>query len=379
MIAKFTPQEKFVIMTNPEKSSVSLRPQSESRQRKTHGRITLADVARHAGVTTMTVSRTLREPHRVTAETAERVTAALKHTGYAPNKSAGLLASGRSRIVAAIIPNIANSIFAETIQGLTEALQADGYELLLAATGYSLAREEDQIRAVLGWAPSALIVTGRHHTEGALALMRRAQLDGVPVIEMWDQSSRATQFIQVGFNHRKAGKAMLDHLTHCGYRDLVYVGSGVVGDLRAKERQDGFLTAARKAGCGARLVTAPAEEPMAAGRKVLQQLISQSALPQAIAFSNDYFAAGACLQAAQQGIKIPAQLGIMGFGDMTIAGQLAGGISTLAVPRFGIGFRTGECVLAQMGAPPSTPLRGTHLLEPRLVVRQTTRMAHTMQ
>lgn len=362
-------------MTNPDRSSVSLGRASESRKRKTHGRTTLADVAQHAGVTTMTVSRTLREPHRVTAETAERVNAALKHTGYAPNKSAGLLASGRSRIVAAIIPNIANSIFAETIQGLTEALQTDGYELLLAATGYSMAREEDQIRAVLGWAPSALIVTGRHHTEAALAMMRRARLDGVPVIEMWDQSTRTAEFIQVGFNHGKAGKAMQEHLLACGYRDLLYVGSGVVGDLRARERQQGFLTAARKARCQVRLITAVAEEPMAAGRKVVQQLISQSSLPQAMAFSNDYFAAGACLQAMEQGIAIPGQLGIMGFGDMTIAGQLAGGISTLAVPRFGIGFRTGECVLAQMRQEVKAPGLNANLLEPHLVARQTTRLA----
>lgn len=377
MILKFTLQNLFVIMANPDKSSVSLGHSSESRKRKTHGRTTLADVARQAGVTTMTVSRTLREPHRVTAETAQRVKAALKRTGYAPNKSAGLLASGRSRIVAAIIPNIANSIFAETIQGLTDALQADGYELLLAATGYSMAREEDQIRAVLGWAPSALIVTGRHHSQTALAMMRRARVDGVPVIEMWDQSSRATEFIQVGFNHGKAGKAMLEHLVACGYRDLVYVGSGVVGDLRARERQEGFMLAARKNGCRVRLVTAAAQEPMAAGRQVLRQLVEESNLPQAMAFSNDYFAAGACLQAEEHGIVIPGQLGIMGFGDMTIAAQLAGGISTLAVPRFGIGFRTGECVLAQMrqvakDEPEQNPLP-PRLLEPHLVARQTTR------
>ena len=205
-------------------------------------------------------------------------------------------------------------------------------------------------------------------------MMRRAQTEGMPVIEMWDQSNRRAEFIQVGFNHGKAGKSMLDHLVVCGYRDLVYVGSGVVGDLRARERQEGFLTAARKAHCQVRLVTARAEEPMAAGRKVLQQMIEHAVLPQAMAFSNDYFAAGACLQATEQGIKIPDQLGIMGFGDMTIAGQLAGGISTLAVPRFGIGFGTGECVLAQMRQEVKSSGSNAHLLEPHLVVRQTTRM-----
>lgn len=101
-------------MTNPEKQA-PLPPQlAQAKRRKSHGRATLADVARHAGVTAMTVSRTLREPLRVSVQTAERVRAALEATGYTPNKSAGLLASGRSGIVAALVPNIANSIFAET-------------------------------------------------------------------------------------------------------------------------------------------------------------------------------------------------------------------------------------------------------------------------
>ena len=362
-------------MANPAMSSISLTATGDRKKRKTQGRATLVDVARHAGVTSMTVSRTLREPHLVTAETAERVNDALKLTGYAPNRSAVMQASGRSRVVAAIVPNIANSIFAETIQGLTDALQAHGYKLMLEASGYSLTREEDQIRAMLGWAPSALIVTGRHHTAAALAMMRRAKLDGLPVIEIWDQSPGQKEFIQVGFNHRKAGKAMLDHLKACGYTDLAYVATGVVGDLRARERQEGFLDAARKAGCKLRILAAAAEEPMSAGRKVLRQIIGQASLPQAVAFSNDYFAAGAYLEAIDQGISVPSQLGIMGFGDMAIAGQLAGGISTLAVPRFGIGFRAGECVLAELRRQSKGERSASNLPEPHLIVRQTTRLS----
>ncbi len=377
-------------MTNPENSAedqAHIAHAAPARQRKTHGRATLADVARHAGVTAMTVSRTLREPLRVSVQTAERVHAALKATGYAPNKSAGLLASGRSGIVAALVPNIANSIFAETIQGLSDALESQGLELLLAATGYNLKREEDQIRAVLGWAPSALIVTGRHHTEGALALMRRAQQDGTPVIEMWDQSAlrpasspakkaagkpaKSLDFIQVGFNHAKAGAAMLAHLQSCGYADVVFVESGIEGDLRAHERREGFVAAARKAKIRTRVLVALPEEPMAAGRKVMQGLIERSDMPQAMAFSNDYFAAGACLQAIESGIQIPRQLGMMGFGDMPIAVQLLGGISTLAVPRYGIGLCTGQRVLKEMGSvTDDTALLAS--VEPHLVARSTT-------
>lgn len=358
-------------MTNPEKQA-PLPPQlAQAKRRKSHGRATLADVARHAGVTAMTVSRTLREPLRVSVQTAERVRAALEATGYTPNKSAGLLASGRSGIVAALVPNIANSIFAETIQGLSDALEPAGLELLLAATGYSLKREEDQIRAVLGWAPSALIVTGRKHTAGAMAMMRRAQLEGMPVIEMWDQSTKGAEFIQIGFNHAKAGAAMFSHLQNCGYSDLVFVESGVQGDLRAHERRQGFVAAASRAKVAVRVCTALPQEPLAAGRRMMQDMIADRALPQAIAFSNDYFAAGACLHAMERAIGIPSEVGIMGFGDMPIAGQLLGGISTLAVPRYGIGMRTGQRVLKEMGSDLADAAPALSV-EPHLIVRSTT-------
>ena len=172
------------------------------RQRRGHGRVTLEQVAEQAGVTSNTVSRFLREPHRVAGATADRIRAALQATGYMPNKQAGQLASGRSRIVAAIIPSIANSIFAETVQGLSDGLQPAGYELLLASTGYSMEREEEQIRALLGWFPSGLVITGRHHTEAALSLLRAAALAGTPVIEVWDLQAAAARpdFAQVGFN-----------------------------------------------------------------------------------------------------------------------------------------------------------------------------------
>lgn len=362
-------------MANPNQSAPSSASNQDNKKRKTHGRTTLADVAMQAGVTTMTVSRVLREPGRVASTTAERVRAAVAATGYVPNKSAGLLASGRSRTVAALVPNIANSIFAETIQGLSDALQADGFELLLAATGYNLQREEDQIRAVLGWAPSALVVTGHRHTPAALALMQTASLGGVPVIEMWDHSPRKSEFVQVGFSHLAAGQAMLAHLIECGYQDLVYAESGVAGDVRAHERRDGFLKAARKHKAHVRVVIAPQEEPMAAGRKVLLSLIKAGPMPQAIALSNDFFAAGVCLQAQDNGIAIATQLGVMGFGDMPIASQVAGGISTLAVARYGIGLRTGQHVLAALSQSQSSQADKaveSHVLVPQLLHRNTT-------
>ncbi|MCF8159126.1 MAG: LacI family DNA-binding transcriptional regulator [Polaromonas sp.] len=356
-------------MENPESDIFTIPPGG----RRSHGKVTLAEVAARAGVATMTVSRLLRAPQSVRPGTAERILLALRETGYAPNKQAGSLASGRSAMVAVLIPSVANSIFAETIQGLSDTLQPAGLELMLAPSGYSHDREENQLRALLGWAPAAVVVTGRHHSPGSIQLMRRAREAGTPVIEMWDKHPETAEFTQIGFNHHEVGQVMARHLLDCGYDDLIFLDSGVVQDYRAHERGQGFLQAARQAGAKVRIVTAASIEPMAAGRLAIQGMTA-SQRPRAIAFANDHLAVGALLQALDMQIELPQQLALLGFGDFPIASQLGGGLSTLAVPRQQIGQECGRSILSALNLPmPDDETRPAPMpLEPRLVIRQTT-------
>ena len=331
-------------------------PPVAPRQRRGHGRATMRDVAAEAGVTAITVSRYLRAPALVAPETAELIRGALARTGYVPNKQAGVLASAQGRIVAALVPNLAQSIFAETLQGLASRLEAAGLELLVASSGYSAEREEAQVRALLGWAPRALVVTGRHHTPGALAMLREAVRGGCRVIEMWDHHPRgAGGFAQVGFNHRAAGRVMAEHLLALGHRQLAYVDAGVAGDYRARERGDGFVAAAEAAGVGVQRVAAPAGEPIAAGREVVAALRALRPLPTAAAFANDHLGCGALLGALAAGIAVPGELALVGFGDFELAAHLAPGLTTLAPPRRAIGERAAELLLAQLdhGAAPA--------------------------
>lgn len=280
-----------------------------------------------------------------------------------------MLASGRSHMVAAIVPHIANSIFSETVQGLSDALQPHGLELLLAFTNYSLDREEEQIRAVLGWSPSGLVLTGRRHSRSALALMQRAQADGLPVLEIWDHDPKDQSFAQIGFSHREVGKMMADHLLGRGFRDLVYVDSGVPEDFRAHERGQAFVQQAKAGGAQARSFQAERNEPMQAGRLALTALQGLG-LPRALAFANDHLAAGAYLQATELGLDVPGQLAMLGFGDFPISAQLGSGISTVAVNRYDIGRECAEQLLVMLGSNQGlsvTPVN--RVLQPRLIQR----------
>ena len=323
--------------------------------RRGHGRATLADVAAAAGVTAITVSRYLREPHRVAPATAATIAQALADTGYVPNKQAGVLASagsGGARMVAALIPSIANSIFAETVQGLADTLQGSGFELLLASTDYSVEREEEQLRALLGWFPSAIVVTGRRHTNGALALMREARSRGTPVIEIWDRHPRAgtESFTQIGFDHAAVGRAMAAHLVQRGHRSLAYVDSGVAEDFRAHERGQGFLASARARRVRVERVIAPRAEAIEAGRLALRALLGETGRPRvrAAAFANDHLACGALLEAQARGLTVPRDLALLGFGDFALGRQLTPALSTVQVPRLEIGQAAAHALLASL-------------------------------
>jgi LacI family transcriptional regulator, gluconate utilization system Gnt-I transcriptional repressor len=324
--------------------------------RRGHGHVTLQQVAQAAGVTAITVSRYLRESAVVAPDTALRIRAALAQTGYVPNKQAGLLASGGGQIVAALLPNLANSIFAETAQGLSDGLQSAGFELLLASTGYSLEREEQQLRALLGWRPAAVVVTGRRHSAATLKMLSGAKAAGTPVIEIWDHHEpeprqHQTRFAQIGFNHDDVGQAMAEHLLRAGHHTLAYVDSGVAEDYRAHERGQAFAARATAAGAAVHILTAPAGDAFDAGRQVLAELV-RAGPPRitAAAFANDHLACGALLECARQHVAVPARLALLGFGDFAIARQLSPALSSVQLPRLDIGTQTARALLAALQA-----------------------------
>ena len=108
---------------DPEGPFVIEQRMTASRLTDTDSTPTLAQVAAHAGVSPITVSRVVRLPDMVAAATRERVEAAMRALGYVPNLVAGSLASARTRTVGVLVPTVANAIFADTIQGISDALE----------------------------------------------------------------------------------------------------------------------------------------------------------------------------------------------------------------------------------------------------------------
>ncbi len=122
--------------------------------------IRLEEVAALAGVSTATVSRFLNKPDKVALETRERIRAAVEATGYVPNMMAGALAGNRSRLIAVLVPEIAQSLFNDTVEAMIKELSMEGNNVVLALTGADNARLTAEIEIALARQVDAIILTG---------------------------------------------------------------------------------------------------------------------------------------------------------------------------------------------------------------------------
>lgn len=315
------------------------------RKRRGLGRSTVFDVAKLAQTSAISVSRYFKEPERVSQETRERIKSAIDQLGYIRNEAAGGLASTQGRIVGAIVPSVSNSIFAETIQGLSTTLSKHNYQLLLATHDYSIETEEKVVRAFLGWSPRALVLTGADHSAATETLLAGLH---IPVIETWDVRTERP-YPQIGFSHRATGRDMTLYLHGRGYRKIVYVDSGIGSDFRARKRAEGYEETMRELGLAPQVVQAIATAPLDAGAEVFSAQMARADRPDALFFANDNMAAGAIYEAARAGIRIPEHCAVAGFGDFPFSEKLTPALTTIRVPRYDIGCLAAQAILLRLG------------------------------
>ena len=231
--------------------------------------VTKEDVARVAGVSHITVSRVINSPDKVAPATRERVQAEIARMGYIPNLLAGGLASRRTRIVAAVVPTIGHSIFAETVRGMSEYLMAHGYQLLLGQSDYSEDIETRLVEAFIGRRVDGLVLTGVQHTAATLQRLKTA---GIPVVETWDLTPEPIDML-AGFSNYDAGAAMGDYLVEQGYRRIAFVGGE---DPRGVARLAGLSAALKRHRLRAPIrITASPGSFLQGGREAMVTLLEQ--------------------------------------------------------------------------------------------------------
>ncbi len=303
----------------------------------------MADVAAKAGVSTMTVSRALKDGASIAADTRNRIIRAVEELGYVLDQSAGSLSSKRTGFVAALIPSINNSNFADTARGITDAFAETGLQLLLGYTGYSVEKEEQLIETMLRRRPEGIIVTGGRHTPRGRKLLEQA---AIPVVETWDLPKSPVQHV-VGFSNADATRELVKYLYGKGYRRIAFIGGSTSRDTRGADRRAGYEAAVAELGIGPGRVISFGTPPisMQQGGEAVVRLIEQWPEVEAAICVSDLSAFGAVMECQRRKWPVPKRIAIAGFGDFEVASCCAPSITTVGVHCYDIGHRAGNLLI----------------------------------
>lgn len=331
--------------------------------------VTLKDIARDLGVSTVTVSKVLRGQTDIGHKTRERVLKRMRELNYQPNMLARALAGGRSHAVGLVVPDLIHPFFGEFARSLAGALRSEGLVLVLASSEEDPDIEEQEIKTLLARGVDVLLVAScRPATHPPTALAETA----TPVL-LIDRHFPKLPMDFVGTNDLMVGELAARHLVGIGRRRIAHIGGR--GISPTADRLKGFQRVLAAAGIElpkAYVVMRDGFEESgdATGYHAMQELLSLREPPDAVFCYNDLSAIGAMDAAMQAGLRIPQDIAFIGCGNLRYADYLRVPLTSVDQSIHRLGDMAAKRVLdlsTGSGAAPQT-LR----LEPRLIVRKST-------
>lgn len=315
-------------MTTPIQSSISCG----------RGTVGIRDVARHAGVSTATVSRALNKPESVSIDLRNRIGRVIEEIGYIPDAAARAMSSRRTRTIGAIVPTVDNAMFAQGIQALQDYLAHHNYLLLLATNQYDLDIELQQARNLIERGVDALILRGdERHPD----LRRLLQAKAIPFVNV-GVFEPAKPIPSIGTDNAEAGRVLARYVAGLGHRHIAIVAAHQRNNDRAQARLRGVLEGLLERG-----VTVPPEwllhvnYTLDEAGNAARALLSLETRPRAIICGNDVIAYGVMMAAIRQGVAVPQQLSIAGFDDLEWSRHLQPSLTTIHMPTNEIWTRAG--------------------------------------
>lgn len=328
--------------------------------------ITINEIAREAGVSTATVSRSFNQPDKVKKETREKVLAVIERHHYVSHGLAGGLASRRSRLLGLVIPMVTNSIYGASTQAIQQAAQQAGYTVLVGVSDFSEEREAELIHQLLSRRVEGLILTGERR---ASAVYDKIVRNNCPFVITW-KLTQSRQRPSVSFDNIKAARAAVAHLLALGHRRIGLICGRTDLNDRALQRRIAFEQTLHDAKIepDPELMFERAFE-FEEGRAAMQRMLKLDRPPTAVFCAADVQAIGALAECRDAGLSVPDEMSIVGFDDMPIAQYITPKLTTVRVPAQEMGDSAAKRLIAAIET--GTPVRPLEL-STELVIRETT-------
>lgn len=323
-------------------SAHTTAPTLHKRSRAASKDVRITDVATLARVSPITVSRVFNHPESVAPDTLARVRDAVQKLGYVPNRLAGSLSSAKSRLIAAVVPTIAHSLFSESVQVFSDAMSRAGYQVLLGLSGYGSDNEDPLLDAVLSRRPEGMLLIGVARVP---SLRQRLLGAGIPIVETWEMTDAPLDML-VGFSHYQVGVAVAERLLRGGATQPALI---TANDERAMARRAGFRDTLARHGMRdiAEVIVTPPSS-VALGKDALRQILAYMPRVDAVFCGSDRLALGAIAHARDKGIAIPGRLAVCGFGDLDFAADMNPPLTTVRVDGRRIGMVAAQRLIGRL-------------------------------
>ena len=328
----------------------------------------LTDVAKLANVSLATASRALGQPNLVRPEVRERVRQAVDTLGYAPDRMAKALSSGKSHTIGAVVPTLGNAIFADGVEALQERLDQLGYILLLSNSQYDQQKEYRQIRALLEHGVDGLILVGDNFLPEVMPFIQK---HNVPTLTTYICAAK-NDLPAIGIDNHQAAYRLTQYLLELGHRNFGVIANTVLPNDRSQARLEGVKAALEEAGISLpRKSLIEVERPSVVnGRRGFSSILAASPEVTAVMSTTDALAVGAMTEALRTGFRVPEDISIVGFDNVEIAAEFDPPLTTVHNPAAEIGRLAADHLV---NAIQGNTIPMTTKLPAPLIVRDSTR------
>ncbi|MDU5115838.1 MAG: LacI family DNA-binding transcriptional regulator [Actinomyces sp.] len=324
----------------------------------------MKDVARHAGVSVGTVSNVLNGRTSVAVEIRERVQASMRALDYVPNPTAQALRTGVSPLVGVAVLDLANPFFMEAATGMDRRFSEENVVMALSSSLSDPSRESRLIRAFAAQGMRGILLTP---ADDNLKAAREVAFQGTPVV-LFDFPGSDSAMSSICVDDRAGAALAIQHLVELGHRHIGFL-NGPSSVRQSKDRLSGVVTAVEASQDNIELTNVELDAFTAeAGRRGMQQLLESHHIivqdsegkfkrandfspslsmtfPTAFFCANDLLAFGAMTTLRDYGIRVPEEVSLVGFDDISIAQQMSTPLTTVAQPMEELGWAAADLLL----------------------------------
>ncbi|MGG0170570.1 LacI family DNA-binding transcriptional regulator [Paenibacillus dokdonensis] len=333
--------------------------------------VTIKDVAKKAGVSPSTVSRVLSNNTRISRETSQRVRDVMEELGYHPNIMAKSLVSRTTESICVILPKPAeelflNMFFMELIRGIVTQANRSGYDVLISSGG----SEQEEIEAV------SRLLKGKR-VDGAILLYSRKDDQVVEFLKnnqfpfvLVGRSEKFPDILSVDNDNVQAAYDAAKHLISLGHQRIGFV-SGPPNHIVSRDRMKGYVTALEEAGLEKRKEwIVEGEFLQESGYRAMSFFMNLPERPTALVVVDDLVSLGVLRGLYELGYKVPEDLCIVSFNNLSIAELSTPPVSSMDIGIYNLGYTASQALIQSIQHEGERQFQKRHIIPHRLVIRE---------